>query len=71
MFYNWRVYEHLKNIDMNEFIWHFKCMIYARKHKQTNEYSWYKYLVIFQINSFIKRINFINRLLSKKDEMPF
>ena len=47
--------------------WHyFKCMRAAKHHKLENEYAWYKYLMMWKINSFFSRFK-----LKSKDSLPF
>jgi hypothetical protein len=57
---------------MDEFIWHLRCMISARKYRKEhetmeNQYQWYKYLVICEIHSFFSRFRFWKR----KGDLPF
>jgi hypothetical protein len=52
---------------MKQFIWNLRCMLSTRKHRKwSNEYEWYKYLVITDIDGFFSRFR-----KRTDDEMPF
>lgn len=53
---------------MNQFIWNLRCMISARKYKLDNEYQWYRYLVLFDIEHFFLRFKFNKK---NEDDLPF
>lgn len=52
---------------MKQFIWNLRCMLSTRKHRKwSNDYEWYKYLVIADIEIFFSRFR-----KRPDDEIPF
>ena len=52
---------------MKEFIWHLRCMYSVKRYIKESEqcrreYFWYKYLVRYEIDLFLKKIKFWKRI---------